>query len=241
MNLHRLPKSPAKAALISGKYPQLISALQRLNIEAIPTTQDFRLPEPVSWHPDMQACPLGKITYVLRQSPLEGALRRCCGVIRETGKVPGKVYPQDALCNVLAWSGYVLGNRKTADPQLVSAADELGKIWIPVHQGYSACSTALVDENSAITADQGIARQLEKAGMQVLQITPGGIALPGYNTGFFGGCCGKLAPDIMAFAGELDSHSDGQEIRKFLTARGVKGIELQKGQLLDVGGIMAIC
>ena len=59
----RLPEVPVKAVLVSGEYPRLISALQRLGITTISTKRDFRLPEPVSWHPDMQVCLLKEICF----------------------------------------------------------------------------------------------------------------------------------------------------------------------------------
>ena len=77
--------------------------------------------------------------------------------------------------------------------------------------------------------------------MNVLRIHSGDILLPGYPYGFIGGCCGKLAPDVMAFAGKLDSHRDSKHISAFLNTRGIKIVELLDGELLDVGGLVALC
>ncbi len=76
--------------------------------------------------------------------------------------------------------------------------------------------------------------------MKVLRIRPGDIRLPGYSYGFIGGCCGKLAPDMMAFTGKLDKHRDGTRIKAFLGDRGVRTLELLEGELLDVGGLIAL-
>ena len=99
---------------------------------------------------------------------------------------------------------------------------------------------ALVDANHAITADRGLERALKAKGFEVLLIRPGFIELPGYDTGFVGGCSGKLAPDKMAFTGELSSHPDGELIRAFLKSQGISAVELRKGPLLDVGGILPL-
>ena len=64
--------------------------------------------------------------------------------------------------------------------------------------------------------------------------------MPGYDTGFIGGCSGKLAPDKMAFAGQLSSHPDGELIRAFILDCGISVTELKKGPLLDVGGILPL-
>lgn len=45
----------------------------------------------------------------------------------------------------------------------------------------------------------------------------------------------------MAFAGSRDSHPDGERRRKFLSLRGVVPVELFCGELLDVGGLIALC
>lgn len=237
----RLPDRSAKLMLVSGEYPELSERLSKLGIKTVTTTADDRLPGPVQWHPDMQVCIIGGKAIVLRDSCLHNALTRYDIPVVQTFGSPAHVYPGDVLCNSLAWNGYVLGNFKTADVTIRQAAEKIKAAWLDVKQGYAACATALVDENSAITADEGIAKSLEKNRMNVLRIHSGDILLPGYPYGFIGGCCGKLAPDVMAFAGKLDSHRDSEHIRTFLKIRGIKAIELMDGELLDVGGLVALC
>ncbi len=237
----RLPERPVKAALVSGEYPQLSDRLNRLGIQAVPTCKDLRLPDPIAWHPDTQTCVLGGRVIVLQGSPLTKLLKEWELTWEETLQEPGDSYPRDALCNVLVWDRFALGNPRTADAAIISAAEDMGLSWIPVKQGYPACSVALVNESAAITADQGIAAQLERYSMTVLHISPGYIRLPGYDTGFIGGCCGKLAADKLAFAGCLDRHPDGQRIRDFLKTHGVSAVELFDGELVDVGGIVPLC
>lgn len=236
----RLPGDPAKLVLVSGEYPEMAESLERMDFKTIRTAEDHRLPGPVRWHPDMQACIVGGDIVVLRDGSLRSVLAEHGISAEETLRLPGPVYPKDVLCNVLAWDGWVLGNTRTADESILGAAKASGAVWIDVRQGYAACSTALVDERSAITADIGIAGSLERQGIQVLRISPGAVRLPGYPYGFIGGCCGKLAPDVMAFTGRLDSHPDAGRIREFLSKRGVRPVELTDGELLDVGGLIAL-
>lgn len=236
----RLPSHPVSAAVVSGEYPQLAAALENMGVHAVPTNRDPRLPKPIAWHPDTQVCALGKKTIVLRGSLLAEPFRALGIPIEETAQEPGSRYPQDALCNVLAWHRFALGNRQTADNAVTQAAGEIGLFWIPVKQGYPACSVALVNESAAITADPGVAAQLERHQLTVLRIEAGHIRLPGYRMGFIGGCCGKLAPDQMAFTGCLDKHPDGQRIRDFLKTYGVAAVELFDGELVDMGGILPL-
>ena len=236
--LGRLPDRPARLVLASGEYPELAESLRRLGVETVTTTADCRLPGPVRWHPDMQACVIGGRAVVLKGSSLFSVLAGRGIAVAGTVSLPRLVYPNDVLCNVLAWDEFVLGNYRTADELVRQTARELGAAWIDVKQGYAACATALVDARSAITADEGIADQLEHYGIKVLRITPGEIRLPGYPYGFIGGCCGKLAPNLIAFSGRLDSHADGWRIREFLSERGIKAVELLDTELLDVGGFI---
>ena len=233
----RLPQTHAKLVLVSGEYPQLTRGLEQMDIIPLVTAQDKRLPLQVAWHPDMQACELGGKLFVLRDGPLSCILGQYSLDFCETNQTPGNSYPSDAICNVLSWGQFAMGNLRVADRIIRDAAADF--VWISVKQGYAACSTALVDKHTAITADNGVASQLERHGIETLRITPGHILLPGYSTGFFGGCCGKIAPDVMAFAGQLESHPDGQRIRGFLRAHNVREVELFEGSLLDVGGLLA--
>lgn len=236
----RLPETFAQIVLVSGKYPEWTRALKERGFHVIVTKHDSRLPEPVSWHPDMQVCLLDGQIFVLKGSPLKKSFAKQGLCIRETAAAPENGYPRDVLCNALAWDKFLLCNVSTLDMAIREHSQRLGFQSIPVKQGYAACSTALVDSRSAITADQGVAKALARVGMQVLQITPGFIRLPGYDTGLFGGCCGLLAPDLMVFAGSLSNHPDGKKIQNFLAKRGLRALELMKGPLTDVGGLLVL-
>ena len=236
----RLPDRPVRRVLVSGEYPELAQSLEKLGVEAIWTEPDSRLPQPVRWHPDMQVCALNGELFVGKGNPLRNRLEAQGIPCRETQRAPGLVYPQDVLCNVLTGGNWAMGNRKTVDPAIWQAINKLGWRWLSVRQGYAACSCALVDHSSAITGDPGIGPVLENTGVKVLRLTPGGVSLPGYAYGFLGGCCGLLAPNVMAFAGRLDSHPEGGLIRDFLQSRGIRVVELLSESLLDVGGILPL-
>lgn len=238
--LGRLPDKDARLVLVSGEYPELAESLRYIGICTITTASYKRLPGPVQWHPDMQACIIGDRVIVLKGGGLHNLLAGYNISAFETARLPKSAYPGDVLCNVLAWDKFILGNSKTADTVVQQAAQNIEATWIDVKQGYAACTVALVDEQSAITADEGVADQLERYGLKVLRIRPGDIRLPGYSYGFIGGCCGKLAPDMMAFTGKLDKHRDGTRIKTFLGDRGVRALELLEGELLDVGGLIAL-
>lgn len=235
-----LPHSPVKLALVSGEYPRLAEALKRRGIASIETVPDPRLPRPTASHPDMQVCFLPEGPYVLRQSPLRDKLASWGLEAEETGALPQKEYPGDVLCNGFVWGGFLVATPKTLDARIQAAARRQGLEALPVRQGYASCAVARIDGKAAVTADKGMARRLTSCGFDVLCIQPGFIDLPGYDTGFFGGCCGKIAPDVLAVSGRLDSHPDGGRIRAFIESRGVAVWELTPDRLVDVGGILPL-
>ena len=212
-----------------------------MGITAVQTEEERRLPKPVRFHPDLQVSPLyDKQMFVLKRSPLNNQLAQQGFSVSETERCPEQTYPKDVLCGGLVWNSYLIGNQRGVDPSIQEAAQKHGLQFLPVGQGYCACSVALVDANHAITADRGLERALKAKGFEVLLIRPGFIELPGYDTGFIGGCSGKLALDKLAFTGELSSHPDGELIRAFLKSQGISAVELRKGPLLDVGGILPL-
>lgn len=237
----RLPQKPVSLGLISGEYPWLKQALKKWNIKTLATEEEKRLPDPVRFHPDLQVCPFpSKQMFALKQNKLGKELCDLGFTVLETHKEPGKQYPQDVLCGGFWWGSYLVGNPKGIDPLIQKTAIQQGQMLLPVRQGYGACSVALVNQRCAITADKGLEQALTKNGFEVLLIRPGFILLPGYDTGFIGGCCGKLAPDLLAFTGELSLHPDGDRIRGFLKQHGVTPVELRQGPLIDVGGILPL-
>lgn len=236
----RLPNTFARFVLVSGEYLELANRLESHGIKVLRTNPDPRLPAAVQWHPDMQLCVLKGRAVTVRGNPLRNMLEGHGIPCTETVGVPRPTYPGDALCNVLVSDGWAMGNENTADRAVRLATEELGLKWIHVRQGYAACSTALVNRSSAITEDPGVASALEGAGVEVLRLAPGGVMLPGYEYGFFGGCCGLLAPNLMVFAGRLSCHPQGVKVKDFLSRHGIQVLELLERPLLDVGGIVAL-
>lgn len=230
----------AGVVLVSGEYPALAEVLAKWGFTPVETLFDFRLPGPVAYHPDMQACVMGREIFVLRDSPLKAKLAGYGLSVRETEKQPQKRYPGDVLCNGFVWGPWLVANPRTLDLGILEAARALGLGMLRVRQGYAGCSVARVDGNAAITADLGMAKCLERAGFRVLRIRPGFISLPGYDTGFIGGCCAKLAPDILTVSGRLDSHPDGKRMKDFVESCGVSIWEMTDMSLTDVGGILRL-
>lgn len=226
--------------VVSGEYPFISECLAKQGIEVIKTAADERLPKPVQYHPDMQLCVLDKKTmFVLRNSVLKEKLKQIDIAVNETTAIPTNVYPSDVLCNAFTIKDFLIGNMNSLDSAIRAAAKNR-LTEINVKQGYAACSVAVVGENAVITADSGIAAALRRVEIDVLEIRSGYINLPGYNTGFIGGCCGLISPKILAVSGRLRNHPDGEKILGFLRERNVDILELHDGDLIDIGGIVSV-
>ena len=131
---------------------------------------------------------------------------------------------------------------KRQDAGLLNAAkascgDELQ--LIDVRQGYTKCSTIIVDENSIITYDKGIAKPCEAAGMNVLLVKPGFVKLRGADTGFIGGASGRVDGEIV-FNGDLSVHPNFREITAFIEERGLGCKWFGSYELEDIGSIITV-
>lgn len=148
-------------------------------------------------------------------------------------------YPDNVAYNVCILGNKIICNIKTADSKLLYLARQKYDI-INVNQGYSKCSVCIVNDNAVITSDKGIALSLIKENIDVLLISEGHIALPGFNYGFIGGCSGKLAPDILYFNGDLSKHPDYIKITEFTKKHNCQCVFDSSFELTDIGSILPV-
>ena len=195
--------------------------------------------EGISDHPDCRIAHMGGNVFIAAPDAAQyyKNLLPDANLIQGISPVGGN-YPGDAAYNI-AWIGNrAMHNIKCTDAR---AAEFIGGKIINTKQGYSKCSTCIVDENSIITEDISISRAAEKAGIDVLKIQYGGVRLRGADYGFIGGCCGKLRRDLLAFFGDVSAHPEYERIFSFCTRRGVTPVSLSRCPLTDFGSILPIC
>ena len=198
------------------------------------------------YHPDLLLCKLG----VSDAAPL----------FRGDQARLSPAYPGDVLYNACCTGRYFIHNLKYTAPELLAAAGIAisgtasgpqtagsnaqsqtkhtgSMIPVQVPQGYAKCSIVCVDETSIITYDAGITKACLAAGLEVLQISPGHVRLPGYPTGFLGGASGRVGREIL-FNGDLSVHPDFAAIRDFIESRGLSCVHFPDYPLTDVGSIL---
>lgn len=146
-------------------------------------------------------------------------------------------YPFDIHLNAVTLKDYFIHSLKYSDETILSLLNN--RMKINVKQGYTKCSSLVVNDNSIITSDKSIYNALMPHGLDVLLISPGNIKLPGLNCGFIGGCTGLIDHNKLAIYGNLDFHPEGKEIKEFLKKHNVETIYLNDGPLIDRGSILS--
>ncbi len=237
-----LPTGPVRLCAVSGLHPAVCEALRGRGIEVIEVQPHLPLPPPVAHHPDMLLHHLGgREVMVARQADrLAEALGQQGFAVTLTPQALGAAYPDDCALNCARIGSRLLAKTGSLAAPLLDFCRQQEVHMVEVAQGYSKCSVCIVDETAIITADPSIASAAAEQGIEVLQISPGGILLKGYPYGFIGGCCGLIDRRVLAFAGEVSTHPEGAAILRFLVARGVEAVALTDGPLQDIGSIIPL-
>ena len=220
--------------------PEVSQALRHRGFETLSVPECARLAAPLQGHPDLQVFILGRRACCHPDISTEfiKALESRCEVI--LGSEPlTEEYPGDVAYNV-ACTGAMAFHRADLTPAEIKTFLAGGNIpLISVSQGYSRCSTLIVDERRIITADRGIHSAAIDAGGESLLVSSGSVSLPGYKYGFLGGASGTTA-DAVYLAGDIRTHPDHEAIMEFIASSGKELVALGGGPLLDLGSLLFV-
>lgn len=232
-----LPDGKVLHSVVSPQYPQVVTALKALNVLPLTVTSCDSVLYPLRHHTDMLFTYWGSGAFAVEQSQaalfneLEKLGFDClCDSIELKPE-----YPFDIQLNCCIIGQYIICKSDNT-PEFLNH----GKTVINVNQGYAKCSCVPVDENSLITDDLSIYNAAISFGLDALLIRKGYVKLEGFDTGFIGGCCGKLSKDLLAFCGDITKHADYLQINSFLRQRNVYPHSLFDGELIDIGSIIPI-
>ena len=146
-----------------------------------------------------------------------------------------KNYPYDISLNALVMGKVIFANLKYIAKEIINYAQEEGFSFVNVKQGYSACSTLVLDDNNAITADKGMYNAISLAGKNATLISKEGIILNGYDHGFIGGASFVIG-DTVFFFGDIKTHPDYQMIHSKINELDMKEFCILRGDVFDFGG-----
>ncbi|MBQ3425973.1 MAG: hypothetical protein IJH37_02380 [Clostridia bacterium] len=209
--------------------------LARLGYEVIPTAKLKNVYDEIQGHADIQLHRAGEklicapevYGYYKNRLPDTDIVRGSLSV--------GSEYPSDIPYNACGFGDTVICRAAHTAPEVLIEYRRVAD----TRQGYAKCSICVVSETAAITADEGIYKQLLENGFDALKIRPGYVRL-GRMGGFIGGASGLLPGGLVAFCGDLMSHPDGAEIAAFCRANGAEAVSLGNGELFDAGSIIAV-
>ena len=156
-------------------------------------------------------------------------------------------YPNDVKYNVCQIGRYTIHNFKFTDIKISKIIDDKQLKKIQVSQGYTNCSTAIIDENSIVTNDKGIfdACIEEDIDSLFINVDDGEIKLlngdGSYSNmrGFIGGCISRLGDNVMIF-GDIKKLKDYEKIYEFMRRKNIKIITFKDEDLIDYGGLIEV-
>jgi len=245
VRIPNLPEAEVSLAVVDGRLDEAMEAkLLDLKVKLIKTDRHTGLYEAVSYHPDMMLHHLGDECIVYSPGvadSIKNALSDCGFQLIQGGTTLQEKYPWDIAYNVARVGKFAFHNLKYTDPVLRNELEKRDVELVHVKQGYSKCSVSVIDENSIITADRGIAKAAQEKGVEVLLIEPEEeILLPGLSNGFIGGSTAMLNKYRWAVAGNFAFFRAADRIRRFLEDRNIEIISLSEGRITDIGSIIPL-
>lgn len=227
--------------IISSEMPREIRDSLSRDFDVFALPSDPLLDTPVRSHPDMILCVIGNKLILSRayyeaHHQMIDCITETCGYDLTMSDMPrSSVYPHDVGMNVAVGNGFIICRTESTAPEIIEAAKKAGLEIIPVKQGYAGCS-CIVTDKAVLTSDIGIHRALTERGIDSFYADKSGIALPGYDVGFIGGC-GGYSDGVLYFCGSLDSVACGTDVHRFAKEYGYEVQELAIGRLTDYGGV----
>lgn len=239
-----LPYKKPDIVILDGRVDkQITNYFENLGIVVIKTRKHEGLYDAVSYHPDMILAPIDNSTIIV--SPKEyyyykELLSKYNIKVLKGEKELNRNYPDNIAYNIARVGNNAIHDFRYTDEKLKFYFKKLDMELINSKQGYTKCSISIVSNESIITSDMGIKESLRNTGIEVLNIEPGHIDLPGLNYGFIGGSTGAIDNKYIIFSGDYSNHPDKEKIDKFLNINGKTSKILSNKKIIDIGSIIPL-
>lgn len=221
--------------------------LKELGYNLVEIKSNNNLYEEISSHVDIFTCKIGNKLIV--EPSVYHELKNAITVkidIEQGKELINNKYPYDIKYNVCTIGKKALHNFEFTDFKLIEELKKQGYELINTVQGYTNCSIAVIDENTAIVTDKGLYKILQKHNIEVLYLeyepdikllVHGGK----YSTkkGFIGGVISRIDNNII-ITGDLNKIDKEENIRKFIQKRNLNIIEFEGLDVIDYGGILLL-
>ena len=225
--------------------------IESLGYELVENNFNLNVYDEISAHPDIYYTKVGDMVFAAPEKRGTTPFN----VVNCTTQVEGK-YPLDIPYNVCVVGNKALHNFKYTDNIVKFYLERHEYELINVEQGYTKCSTCVLDDNTCITSDIGIAKALLDHGVDTLFVTELDIKLKKRtNTifkdqsrmsfenstmqGFIGGAMCRLGDTVVLF-GDVTNLANGHKIQKFIEKKGLKFHHFEGLDVVDYGGVIEV-
>ena len=237
-------KNKLQLAIVDKRIPQTIEDnLNNIGVNIIKSTACSNTYDAIKYHPDISVCKLNSNNIVVAPNVYEyyKEVLKPYGfnVICGESTIKNK-YPYNIHYNIVILEKFAIHNFKYTDKVILDYIEKNNIEKINVSQGYCKCSICVVDDNSIITSDEGIYKEVIKYGIDCLLIEKGHIDLFELNYGFIGGCSFLLSHNELAFLGNIKNHPDYDKILNFVKSKNKKLISLSNDKLIDLGSVIQL-
>lgn len=216
--------------------------LKELGYELIELSQSEEVYPEISAHVDIFTCKVGdKVivdpTQYINMPKLPNIEQGIDNVERQ--------YPFDIKYNVCTIGKKAFHMFRYTDTKVQQELIKNGYELITTTQGYTNCSIATIDDNSAIVTDKGLYKILQAHGIDVLfldkELDIKLYSRVGYSNkkGFIGGAIARIENKIIVF-GDLNKIDAYEKIRKFIESKNLEIIDFSGLDVIDYGGIVVI-
>ena len=220
--------------------------LKDLGYKLIEIKKSTNVYEEISSHVDIFTCKIGKklIVEPNMYTLIKGQILNNYDIECGQEKVERK-YPKDIKYNVCTIGKKAIHNFEFCEPTIKQELINQGYKLINTTQGYTNCSIAVIDDNSAIVTDKGLYKILQKHQIDVLYLEYEPdiklITHNGYSNrkGFIGGAISRIDDNVIIF-GDLTRIDQSDKIRKFLESKNLDIIEFKNLDVIDYGGIVLL-
>lgn len=231
-----------KIAIIDNRMRKIEKEkLIELGYELIEINESTKVYPEISSHVDIFACKASE-KIIVEPTQYKNIMPYVKNIIKGQDEIQEK-YPDDIKYNVCTIGKKAIHNFQYTDTKLKQELINNNYELINTTQGYTNCSIAVIDENSAIVSDKGLYKILKFHDIDTLLVENNlDIKLlngENYSSkkGFIGGCITRLGDSIIVF-GDLNKIDINGRIRDFITSKKIKIIEFKDLDIIDYGGLI---
>ena len=239
-------KMEDKKLIIDERMRQLEKEkLKSLGYQLLEIKQNKKVYLEISSHVDIFACKIGE-KIIIEPSQYNNIKLQAQNVIIQQGneEIENK-YPYDIKYNVCIIGKKALHNFDYTDSKIKEELNNQKYEMINTTQGYTNCSIAVIDDNSAIATDKGLYKILKKHNIDVLYLDYEPdiklLNVKGYSNkkGFIGGAISRIGKNVIIF-GELSKIDKNNQIKNFIENKNLNIVQFEGIDVIDYGGIIEI-